>query len=193
MDINQTSESPSLLAMISAPGFCLILGAVLLHFTETPWTFAAGGIGYSVLMGAAIGVLLYILLAAMSRLPIAKSLKDILAQLRPLFKNMNVGQILILALMAGIGEEVFFRGFLQTWLSSFMSIELAILAGAIGFGLLHFASVGYFVITTLIGLALGFTYHFSESLLLVITWHSVYDALAIWVISRYPELIGIEV
>jgi membrane protease YdiL (CAAX protease family) len=94
--------------------------------------------------------------------------------------------------MAGIGEEVFFRGFLQTWLSGFIGIELAILIGAIGFGLLHFASIGYFVITTMIGLALGTAYYLTGSLLLVMVWHSVYDVIAIWVISRHPEWLDIK-
>jgi membrane protease YdiL (CAAX protease family) len=192
MEPKETTESPSLIALISAPGLALILGVILIYSTSTSWGFAPIGVGYSILYGAVTGIMLYILLTGLSKLPIPKSFGDILAQLQPIFKNMNIAQILILSLMAGIGEEVFFRGFLQTWLSGFIGIELAILIGAIGFGLLHFASIGYFVITTMIGLALGTAYYLTGSLLLVMVWHSVYDVIAIWVISRHPEWLDIK-
>jgi membrane protease YdiL (CAAX protease family) len=192
METKQTTVSPSLWALIAAPGLAFVLGFLFIYWTDTPWYLASGGVGFAILLGTLAGVLMYLLLIGFSRLPTAQSLKDIMAQLQPMFSDMSVIHVIILSLMAGIGEEVFFRGFLQTWLAGFIGIQWAIVVGAIGFGLLHFASLGYFLITTVIGIVLGVFYHLAESLVLVIVWHSVYDAIAIWVISRYPELLGIE-
>ncbi len=185
-------ESPSFAALVAAPTASLILGIVFIYLTETPWQLAPAGIVSGTLWGAIIGTLVYAVLALLTRLPIADGLKEILRQLRPILKDRPMWQLLVLSGMAGLGEEVFFRGFLQVWLAEYMMIEAAILISAILFGLLHFASVGYFLLTTLLGLVLGITYWVTGSLLLIIVWHAVYDAIAMWLLARHPRLIGIE-
>lgn len=180
------------MALVAAPTISLILGILFIFLTETPWWLAPNGIMSATLWGTAIGTVMYAVLALLTRLPIADGLKEILRQLRPIFSDRPMWQLLVLSGMAGLGEEVFFRGFLQVWLAEYMMMEAAIFISAVLFGLLHFASVGYFLLTTLLGLVLGITYWLTGSLLLVIVWHGVYDAIAMWILARHPRLIGIE-
>lgn len=192
MVTRRPNEVPPFAALLLAPFACFLLGGILIYLMDTPWQFAPNGIAHAVLWGLGSGLFVYLLLSILTRFPVARSLKTILRQLRPLFKDLRFWQIAVLALMAGLGEEVFFRGFLQAWLSGFITVELAIAVAAIVFGLLHFASVSYFLLTTLLGFALGYVYALTNSLLLIIAWHGFYDLIAIWILSRYPKLLGLH-
>ena len=95
------------------------------------------------------------------------------------------------AALAGVGEELLFRGFLQTWLSNHFAITLAILVASIIFGLLHYLSHAYFISVTLMSVAFGVGYYVTDSLLMVMVWHGVYDFVALIVLVKYPELLGV--
>ncbi len=192
MTPHQAEHSFSFTAMVSAPGAALLVGGVLIYVTGTPWQLAPAGVAHAIFWGLFGGVLVYMGVSILTRFRIADSLVDIVKYLRPLFKGLSFWQTVILASMAGIGEEVFFRGFLQTWLAGYMSVELAIATAAVVFGLMHFVSLSYFLLTTLLGMAFGFTYSLTGSLLLIIIWHGSYDIIAIWMLNHYPELLGIE-
>ncbi len=83
--------------------------------------------------------------------------------------NLTWPLALVIALSAGIGEEILFRGVLQKWLGWWPQ--------AIIFGLSH--AVGgepvQILVTALIGLLFGWLVHKGHSLWLVIAAHVVYD------------------
>lgn len=185
-------DTPDFYYILVAPVLSLLAGGAFLYFTGTPWSLAPNPILITILIGVALGAASYLIVAFLTRLPIGKSLKSACRELQPLFKDTSYTQLVLLAAAAGIGEEILFRGFLQNWLLEFMAVESAIIIAAVLFGLLHFASFGYFVLTTLLGAALGFVYYLTNSLLLIIVWHAFYDLLALWVLSRRPELLGLE-
>lgn len=188
----QDTESPKIRYILIAPLGSLLLGILLLYFTDTPWQFAPDSTGKSLFYGAVLGILSYLIAVFVTRLPFAHSLRETCRQLLSVLGNVSVPQMILIALSAGLGEEFLFRGFLQEWLIGYYSVEAGIAIAAVCFGLLHFATVSYFALTTLLGAAMGIAYHLSGSLLLVITWHACYDVLAIWVLSRKPSLLGIE-
>lgn len=101
-------------------------------------------------------------------------------------------KITCVALLAGVGEELLFRIALQGWLSAEeLPLWLAIFAPALLFGLLHFISWPYFILATFIGIVFGVTYHLSQSAALVMIWHAIYDLIALGVIIKYPQLLGL--
>lgn len=95
------------------------------------------------------------------------------------------------AALAGVGEELLFRGFLQTWLSNHFAITWAILVASIIFGLLHYLSHAYFISVTFMSVAFGVGYYITDSLLMVMVWHGVYDFVALIVLVKFPELLGV--
>lgn len=188
----QTEESTGFGVIIQVPIFCFLLGALLIYMTGISWNVVTFSVPKTLLYGVLLGTGSFILAVLFSRSSAARSLREACKQIRPLFQDMSVLQIIILAISAGISEEVLFRGFLQQWFSGYMSIQNAILFAATIFGLLHFVTLSYFLLATILGSALGLTYYLTGSLLLIITWHAFYDILAILALSRYPELLNIS-
>lgn len=107
------------------------------------------------------------------------------------FTDYSWAKIACVALLAGVGEELLFRVALQSWLANHVSIYLAIFAPALVFGLLHFLSWSYFIAATIMGLVFGIVYHLTQSAMLVIVWHAVYDLIALGVMIKYPQLLGL--
>ncbi|WP_018950809.1 MULTISPECIES: CPBP family intramembrane glutamic endopeptidase [unclassified Thioalkalivibrio] len=107
---------------------------------------------------------------------LADQVRDFVHQL---FRHALPGAVLLIAILAGVGEELLVRGVLQGWLTERWSPEWAIVAAAIVFGLAHSISRLYFVFATVIGLYLGVLYHLTGNLLVVIVAHALYDWIVI--------------
>lgn len=103
---------------------------------------------------------------------------------RQLFRHALPGAVLLISLLAGIGEELLVRGVLQGWLTERWSPESAILVAALMFGLAHSISRLYFVFATVIGLYLGVLYYLTGNLLVVIVTHALYDWIVIHLYLR---------
>ena len=101
--------------------------------------------------------------------------------LTALFRDRSEGAVVLVCLLAGLGEELLFRGFLQAWLSQLISPWIGVALAAVAFGLLHFLSFTYFVVATALGLYLGVLYELTGNLLIVCLVHALYD----WVAIRY--------
>lgn len=84
--------------------------------------------------------------------------------------------LLLVAMIAGIGEELLFRGVLHP--------KLGIWGSNVVFGLVHFITPVYAVTAGLIGVYLGWLFDFSENLLAPILAHGLYDFLAFLVVAR---------
>jgi membrane protease YdiL (CAAX protease family) len=84
--------------------------------------------------------------------------------------------LLLVAAVAGIGEELLFRGVLQPLVGILWSNVL--------FGLLHFITLSYALLAGLIGGYLGWLLNESENILAPIITHGMYDFLAFLVVAR---------
>lgn len=93
--------------------------------------------------------------------------------------------LIILAALAGLGEELLFRGVLQPWLSR-SSPLFGLLAANILFGLVHMVTPVYALLATGIGLYLSaVAYAIPQSnLLAAMIAHGVYDYVAFLLIVR---------
>ena len=79
--------------------------------------------------------------------------------LSPQLQDIPVWGLAVMAVGAGVGEETFFRGFLQTWLTdTTSSVGTGILGASVVFGALHAATPSYFVFATAAGVIFGAEY-----------------------------------
>ena len=116
------------------------------------------------------------------------------SSLRPL----SVWKLAMIALLAGLGEELLFRGLCQTgllkllehYVSDFPETErnaTVLLAVSVPFGLGHFASPTYFALAFLISIYLGVLLIWTDNLLVPIAVHSLYDFLVfLWYAHAKP-------
>ncbi len=110
--------------------------------------------------------------------------------LTALFRDRSEGAVVLVCLLAGLGEELLFRGFLQAWLSELTTPWIGVALAAVAFGLLHFLSITYFVIATALGLYLGVLYELTGNLLIVCLVHALYDWFAIRYLLDNYEVSG---
>jgi membrane protease YdiL (CAAX protease family) len=99
-----------------------------------------------------------------------------------------VKNLVFIALFAGIGEELFFRGVLQRlFIRACKNHWMGIVIAAFLFSFLHFQFLG-FVPRFLLGILLGAIYWYSGSIWPAILAHFFYDGLFIVLAYLHPEL-----
>ncbi len=113
-------------------------------------------------------------------LPPLRTIMRILDEvLVPPFRECRLVQLAIIALLAGVGEEMLFRGIVQTAVAQQIGgprgMWLGLLIAALLFGLLHPLTPTYALLAALIGLYLGGLWLASGNLLVPITTHAAYD------------------
>jgi len=114
--------------------------------------------------------------------------------LAPLLRGITPLELLVVALSAGFGEELLFRGLIQEglshWWSGFPGGWLAAwLLSSVLFGVCHWVSGTYAFLATLAGLYLGLLLILFDNLLVPITAHAMYDfAALIYLANRTREM-----
>ncbi len=124
----------------------------------------------------ACGALLVLAGPRARRMPGVSRLQETFALIRNLLSPVAWWQILLIAGMAGLSEEVLFRGVVQA--------EMGLVAAAVLFGLCHPFSTGYVVYAALLGLYLGLVAKASGGLVAPVVAHAVYDAVGLWYLTR---------
>lgn len=93
--------------------------------------------------------------------------------------------VAVAALIAGFGEELLFRGVVQSSLAGWAGPWVALVLASVVFGLLHALSRAYFVLATIMGLYLGAIYQVTGNLMVASLVHAFYDWVALeMVLSR---------
>lgn len=96
------------------------------------------------------------------------------------FGQCGVLELAIIALSAGVGEEILFRGYLQVQVIQWTgSTAIGLCVASILFGLAHLITATYAILATAIGLLLGGLMLATESLVAPILAHALYDFLAL--------------
>lgn len=96
---------------------------------------------------------------------------------RPFVARLTLFDIVLFSVLAGVCEELFFRGFLQNFLAYWLPTWAAWLLTAVAFGLAHPVSRAYVVLAGLIGLYFTVLYACLGNLLVVMIAHGVYDLI----------------
>ena len=166
-------------------GLALVLGWLAdinpfasLYFSETAF-----------LHGIIATLPIFIIFLALYQLNI-KSLTKIktllLDMLGPVLLRYHWTDLLILAAIAGISEEILFRGVIQPWMESSWGMLTGLIVSSVLFGLVHAVTLLYFLLATLMSAYLGLLLDVeaSRNLLIPIVTHGFYDFLAFLVIAR---------
>lgn len=150
-------------------------------------------------------VLTLVMIAAMwgiQKIPLSgiKRLSSLSQQLLyPILKKTTFSDRVCICLSAGVGEELMFRGLLQTviivywpWGTDWgLNIILGIVVSSVLFGLCHSLTKCYALLAGLIGAAFGFVYLATGSLLVPMIAHALYDLWAmdymLWSVRREAE------
>ena len=172
----------------------LLLIGCTAFFLYPRWTWfgvlGLNAIALGLLLGLAMYALSY-LLTCSERLT-SQSMRLIMQNLRAMFANFTWPQIIATSILAGVSEELLMRGFLQTGLQEYLNPLLVIVLVALIFGLMHFMNFTYMLLTFFGGLILGAAFYLSESLIMVIIGHIVYDICAFAVIVKFPHMLSLQ-
>ena len=147
--------------------------------------------GADVLRGLAATVPLVGVLLVCVHVPIGV-LQDLLRTIDrfvvPLFRRWRVGEMAMVAALAGLGEEMLFRGVLQNALAHWVGGSYGVWAGwvlaSVLFGVVHAVSTTYALLATGIGFYLGGLWIVTRNLLVPVVAHGVYDFLALVYLVR---------
>jgi uncharacterized protein len=148
-----------------------------------PRIFEAYRIALGVLQGVVLGVALAGVMELARRIPLdaIKRLNQISSeQFREILKPFSMPQLITLALSAGVGEELLFRGWLQTLFTGpidqhlfSVRVLLGIALASAAFGLAHPISRAYVIVASSMGIVFGFAYWYPSS-------HTAYMTPSLW-------------
>jgi len=120
--------------------------------------------------------------------PLVELRRTVDSLLVPLFRHCQLAELAVISLLAGVGEEMLFRGVLQEAISRFygapMGPWIGLAAASILFGLVHAVSATYTVLAGLTGLYLGGIWMASGNLLVPIVAHAAYDFFVLTYLVR---------
>ena len=161
------SRKTLLLTAIAVEGGLLLSGLVLTHFSQlNVWT------DFDISLSATIYALLFcipmivILLVSMRSIrgPFSRLRLEMEEKVRPLFVNSPIIDLALIALFAGVGEELLFRGWMQGILITKINTSTGILLTSLIFGILHYISKEYAIYAFIVGIYLGLIYQVSGNL-----------------------------
>ena len=114
-----------------------------------------------------------------------------------MFPQPRIWQLALVALAAGLGEELMFRGLLQAGLARWLTVPggvwLALVAASLVFGAFHWLNTTYAILAALAGVYFGWLLIATGSLWPPIVAHALYDFAALWYLVRSNKMIGLQV
>jgi hypothetical protein len=147
--------------------------------------FSEAAIVYGVI-GTIPLFLMFLALEQMQGKSVVNIRKLLLNTLGPGLHRYHWTDLFILAAIAGISEELLFRGVIQPWIEGSWGITAGLIGSNIVFGLVHAVTPLYAVLAALVGIYLGLSldYGGDRNLLIPIIIHGLYDFLAFVALMR---------
>jgi uncharacterized protein len=130
--------------------------------------------------------LLFLLLEQITSDSVVTIRRFLLETLGPALHRCHWADLFVLAAIAGISEEVLFRGVIQPWMESSWGMTAGLIGSNIVFGLVHAITPLYTVLAVLVGIYLGLALDVGgdRNLLTPIIIHGLYDFLAFLALMR---------
>lgn len=143
-----------------------------LHFSEA-------AVGYGI-VGTLPLFLMFLALEQLRHPSVTKIREFLLKTLGPGLSRYHWTDLLVLAAIAGLSEELLFRGVLQPWLESAWGRTAGLIGSNLIFGMVHAVTPLYALLAALVGLYLGLAldYGGERNLLTPVIIHALYDFLA---------------
>jgi membrane protease YdiL (CAAX protease family) len=138
--------------------------------------------------GLAVSIPMLLVFGACLRWPIGPlaRIKQVAEEMiQAMFGSASIADLALVSLAAGIGEEMLFRGLVQQGLTDHLSFWPALALASILFGLMHPITPTYVLLAGLMGAYMGWIYHGTKSLLVVIVAHAFYDFVALAYVCRH--------
>ena len=188
--MTEQPPEPSQPPQMSLTGMLLLQGGIVLLALVLDMAFGLrmlDGLTFSLSalnwgIAATIPLLLGVwLLGSMRWAWVAELQQFMLEIIVPLFRKTPAGALFAVALLAGVGEELLFRGVVQGGLEGIVGSGMALLLASLFFGAMHALSRAYFLVATAMGFYLGWLYLATGNLLIPIVVHFLYD----WIVLRY--------
>ena len=172
-----------------------VIGLIAILLFGIPVLLVGPGLWPSILIGALGATLTYGALLVLTRVPglFPENLERQMQGLYDFASSYSPAVLILLSLLAGVGDELLFRGAIQGWLMAKTDPVTAVIAASVLFGLVHYVSFTYFLVATGLGFILGAAYLLSESLALVMIWHALYDMIALFCLLRFPRWFGVRI
>lgn len=178
-----------LYASLAEAGLVILAGAIAWWFEVPLWRLAwpTGAIGRALVIGVAATVPMLIflwLLLSVQWQPLVGLRQQAQSMVSRLLEGASGPPIILLAIMAGVGEELLFRGSLQPLMGRWTSPWGGMLLASLLFGLAHPMSRAYIAVATLCGLYLGTLSLLTGEVLSATVAHALYDIVALVVLYR---------
>ncbi|MHB1424945.1 MAG: CPBP family intramembrane glutamic endopeptidase [Gemmataceae bacterium] len=107
--------------------------------------------------------------------------------IRPLLAPCSLIDLFGISALAGLGEELFFRGVLQESFSRWFNVWVGVIVASVMFGVMHSITFTYAVLATLMGAYLSWVWLSAEhNLLVIIITHALYDFVVLLWLLRGP-------
>jgi uncharacterized protein len=103
---------------------------------------------------------------------------------REMFPEGNIGQFAMVAALAGVGEELLFRGVVQMKLSDWTTPIIGLAIASLLFGLAHALSKVYLLFAIAVGAFFGWMVLKYHDLVGPMVAHGIYDFLALTYLAR---------
>jgi membrane protease YdiL (CAAX protease family) len=167
--------------------------ALLLGWLLGQWPFAHWHWSWThVALGAAASLPMLALFLAVLRWPLGpfKKIRHFTDEvIRPVFRVCTLWDLALISLLAGVGEEMLFRGVVQPALSDWLGLWAGIAVASLLFGLAHPITPLYVVLAAGLGFYLGWLWLVTDNLLVVIAAHAIYDLAALWFVTDDPAAV----
>ena len=188
-------------AVVFEGGLAVVAGLIGWWLGRSPlvgiaWSWAAWpDQAAAALAGAAAALPMLLGLALVERYPLGplRELKEFMDRcVVPLFRRTSVWQLALIASVAGLGEELLFRGLLQHALTEQIGapygVWVGLAAASVVFGVCHWLTHTYAVLAGLIGVYLGALLLLTGNVLAPIVAHGLYDFVALVYLVRNADL-----
>ena len=108
--------------------------------------------------------------------------------LSPVFKNLQLIDLFLLSLVAGLSEEIFFRGLLFSKVAIALSnVSVGIILSSLIFGAMHFPGKKYWIYAvwaTASGALFAYLFYLTNSLWLPVTAHATNNLIGMILLNR---------
>ncbi len=147
--------------------------------------FSEAAIAYGII-GTVPLFVMFLALEQMQGESIVKIRKLLLQTLGPGLHRYHWTDLFMLAAIAGVAEELLFRGVIQPWMESSWGMTAGLIGSNMIFGLVHAVTPVYAVLAAFVGIYLGLSldYGGDRNLLTPVIIHALYDFLAFVALMR---------